>query len=1005
MRAEKDIPISKKYMPNNPKIQEDLDEENISNSSSLGNREFNYSSENKYNKNSKNSKVYFYCPYNQSYTKFQHYNIENICELIKKYQLENYFIIQIDNDNMLYEEILKMQFINESQVIHKMFDLKLDYSFSPFQDTLFFNMSILTDFFYDQIEKYMIQIFFHNHGICIINKDSCESIHQILMEKFIFYYVDNSEFFDKSIYDKNNKYKSTKILINDFKLKNIIQKFQEDEQIKTQKKNVNVSRSFVNLTKQKRKNGSLRDGGNCSYISKYRKMRISTPDPINNFNKNNKINNRGTTKLCENRSLNNLNEKIPIEKKSEKDSKKKKSKNLHPDENYKKTNFLKKNINEKTDDILLKESVSQIQFNNIRYYDLFNELNQENYENSGIANFNHNITCNNEAANSKYSINYSELEINNNYNNNITKDEIRNTENIITLNPLIDNYNNQTPTNKSDFIDIQNINQELYTKMKIRIKKDNIGANKTLDGKIIKQLNNDILAESEGSSISSKNSFNEREENEKNNTYHSKQNFKSKFNKLLFKDSLNKGERDNDSERSFSQNNLKNFNKKENEFKDSNRRNSEENIKLIKIFTFKEENENKKCQDNSILSEKKMKEHSYINRNYWKNPNLRQTNRRFSDKRSHNFDFIDVNFKDYQEFLKMKFDSVNNSHINFENYSKEVVDIGKKFNKLSHNENELNHYDPKLFDKQLKKEDSNSYNPLENDKKFTQDENECIIMNSKNGNYCKNSEENRLILNKKENQNDVNNKEMAKVRDHLDNEEFNKKKTFCRTAKKKSSKNSQHKRINFSTDELIYYLFVFSLEKLEEFTESLVKEADSLKGIYLELSEKERKDFFRRIHSMEVSMHIIHQETKIKKKFFKYAKNQFRTYNKLSNDFYFKNNFNFLLELMISKITQIELTFDTLEDFLKMIKENYLIIIEDNTEKENVKLNYVMKVLTILTTIYAPMNIIPGLFGMNVKVPWVGSEVDSTDPFIYICVLLLFLILIQLYAFKKLKWL
>ena len=107
---------------------------------------------------------------------------------------------------------------------------------------------------------------------------------------------------------------------------------------------------------------------------------------------------------------------------------------------------------------------------------------------------------------------------------------------------------------------------------------------------------------------------------------------------------------------------------------------------------------------------------------------------------------------------------------------------------------------------------------------------------------------------------------------------------------------------------------------------------------------------------------------------------------------------------MVSKITQIELTFETLENFLKMIKENYHIIIEDNTEKANVKLNHVIKVLTVLTTIYAPMNIIPGLFGMNVKVPFVGSEVDNLQPFFFICFSLLILLIVQMFIFRKLKW-
>jgi len=212
------------------------------------------------------------------------------------------------------------------------------------------------------------------------------------------------------------------------------------------------------------------------------------------------------------------------------------------------------------------------------------------------------------------------------------------------------------------------------------------------------------------------------------------------------------------------------------------------------------------------------------------------------------------------------------------------------------------------------------------------------------------------------------------------------------------------KKINFSTDELIYHLLLFSIEKLEEYTESLVKEADSLKGIYLELSEKERKDFFKRIHSLEVSMHIIFKETIIKKKFFENAQSQFKIFNKLSNDFYFKNDFSFFLELMISKVTQLELTFEKLEKFLSMIKENYHIILEDNTEKENIKLNHVIKWLTILTVIYAPVNMIPGLFGMNVKVPFQSDNNNSILPFTVICLTLAVLLILQLYLFKWLKW-
>jgi Mg2+ and Co2+ transporter CorA len=221
-----------------------------------------------------------------------------------------------------------------------------------------------------------------------------------------------------------------------------------------------------------------------------------------------------------------------------------------------------------------------------------------------------------------------------------------------------------------------------------------------------------------------------------------------------------------------------------------------------------------------------------------------------------------------------------------------------------------------------------------------------------------------------------------------------------------SSKDTQDRNIilsNFSTDDLIYHLLVMSLDRLEDFADSLIKESESLKGIYLELSEKERKDFFRRIHNMEISLQLIYSETIIKKKFLKHSKAQFKIYNKLSQNFYFKKTFNFFIELMISKVTQLEITFEKLENTIRMIKENYSIIIEDNTEKQNIKLNFVMKVLAMVSTLYIPLNLLPNIFGMNVKLPF--QDYDNYWPFFGILGLAIMLVIIIFFAFKKLKWL
>ena len=85
-----------------------------------------------------------------------------------------------------------------------------------------------------------------------------------------------------------------------------------------------------------------------------------------------------------------------------------------------------------------------------------------------------------------------------------------------------------------------------------------------------------------------------------------------------------------------------------------------------------------------------------------------------------------------------------------------------------------------------------------------------------------------------------------------------------------------------------------------------------------------------------------------------------------------------------------------------MIKENNSITKEDYTPQQNTKLNMVMKVLGIITTIYAPFDIVTSLFGMNIRVPFQDNE--TLWPFFGLLMILFILFLGQLFLFKKLKW-
>lgn len=64
-----------------------------------------------------------------------------------------------------------------------------------------------------------------------------------------------------------------------------------------------------------------------------------------------------------------------------------------------------------------------------------------------------------------------------------------------------------------------------------------------------------------------------------------------------------------------------------------------------------------------------------------------------------------------------------------------------------------------------------------------------------------------------------------------------------------------------------------------------------------------------------------------------------------------------------------------------------------------------MKCLTIMTVCILPFNIVSGLFGMNVTVPFVGSEYPKLSAFWVILALCSLTSLLLVYMFKRYKWL
>ena len=67
------------------------------------------------------------------------------------------------------------------------------------------------------------------------------------------------------------------------------------------------------------------------------------------------------------------------------------------------------------------------------------------------------------------------------------------------------------------------------------------------------------------------------------------------------------------------------------------------------------------------------------------------------------------------------------------------------------------------------------------------------------------------------------------------------------------------------------------------------------------------------------------------------------------------------------------------------------------------RLNGVMKVLTVITVIFMPLTLVAGLYGMNMKLPLVGSEADPR-PFWWLVAAMAAAVLSMLAAFRYKRW-
>jgi magnesium transporter len=78
-------------------------------------------------------------------------------------------------------------------------------------------------------------------------------------------------------------------------------------------------------------------------------------------------------------------------------------------------------------------------------------------------------------------------------------------------------------------------------------------------------------------------------------------------------------------------------------------------------------------------------------------------------------------------------------------------------------------------------------------------------------------------------------------------------------------------------------------------------------------------------------------------------------------------------------------------------------LLEAYLSMQSNRLNEVMKVLTLIATIFGPLTVLTGMFGMNVDLPVLPG--GAAAQFWWICGFMAALTTLMLWLFRRLRWL
>lgn len=198
-----------------------------------------------------------------------------------------------------------------------------------------------------------------------------------------------------------------------------------------------------------------------------------------------------------------------------------------------------------------------------------------------------------------------------------------------------------------------------------------------------------------------------------------------------------------------------------------------------------------------------------------------------------------------------------------------------------------------------------------------------------------------------------------------------------------------------SLEEILYKILHVMFMRIEEIVSEMDNEVKICNEFATELSTAERIDFVLRVHVAKKTLILARSYVDSKAKLLP----EIIESNFLTKTF---NQYLYSMSLNMKKLTK---KIDSSRDLLKSSEHVHKAIVEGKLSDTSERSNELLKVFSAITTIFLPLNLVAGFFGMNVRIPFQNDEVQNVLPFVVICLGCLAYLVFIVIVFRTKGWL